>query len=61
MTTEFNDKHLLWWVLVAVNQARPLLTELTWKDLGAPDWVLPALRNKVTCLQEWEDRGGIRL
>lgn len=47
------DKHLLWWVLKAVNACRAegirpdsLVSETLWKNLGAPDWVLPAMLEK---------------
>ena len=53
MSDQFNDKHLLWWVLKAVDACRAvgvrpdtLLSETLWKNLGAPDWVLPAMREK---------------
>lgn len=47
------DKHLLWWVFKAIDAAgvggidRSLLLEPdTWSRLKAPDWVLPAMREK---------------
>jgi hypothetical protein len=53
MSSQFNDKHLLWWVLKAVNACRAagtrpdtLLSETMWKNIGAPEWVLPAMREK---------------
>ncbi|SHJ71215.1 hypothetical protein SAMN05444159_1291 [Bradyrhizobium lablabi] len=53
MTDQFNDKHLLWWVLRAIDACRSdgtrrdtLLSETMWKNLRAPDWVLPAIREK---------------
>lgn len=53
MSENFNDKHLLWWVLKAVHACRwqgvkpdTLVSETTWKNLGAPEWVLPAIREK---------------
>jgi len=46
-------KHLLWWVLYAINACRAegtrpdtLLSETLWDNFGAPDWVLPAIREK---------------
>ena len=48
-----NDKHLLWWVMRAIDACRAagtrrdtLLSETLWQNLGAPDWVLPAIREK---------------
>lgn len=45
------DKYLLFWTLKAINACRAegtrpetLLSETLWKNLGAPDWVLPAMR-----------------
>lgn len=59
MTSQFNDKHLLWWVLKAINACRAegtrpdtLLSETLWKNMGAPDWVLPAIREKYTDLED---------
>lgn len=50
MNSQFNDKHLLWWVLKAVDAydggLESLLSETTWKLIDAPDWVLPAMREK---------------
>ena len=53
MSDSFNDKHLLWWVLRAIHACRgqgttpeTLFSETLWKNLGAPDWVLPAIREK---------------
>jgi hypothetical protein len=47
------DKHLLFWVFKAIDACRAngstrdtLLSETIWKNLGAPDWVLPAIREK---------------
>jgi hypothetical protein len=47
------DKHLLYWVLKAIDACRSgrvgpdtLLSETLWKNLGAPDWVLPAMQEK---------------
>lgn len=46
-----NDKHLLWWIFKAIDECRAtgttrhtLLSETLWKNLGAPDWVLPAVK-----------------
>lgn len=45
------DKYLLFWILKAVNACRAegtrpdtLLSETLWKNLGAPQWVLPAVK-----------------
>lgn len=45
------DKYLLHWVFKAIHACRAvgvkpdtLLSETLWKNLGAPDWVLPAMR-----------------
>lgn len=53
MSDNFNERHLLWWVLRAVSACRAegtrpdtLQSETTWKNLGAPDWVLPAIKEK---------------
>lgn len=53
MNSQFNDKHLLWWVLKAIDACRAegvrpgtLLSETLWENLGAPAWVLPAMREK---------------
>lgn len=47
------DKHLLWWVFKAIEDVGGygatrghLLSAETWAGLNAPDWVLPALREK---------------
>ena len=44
------DKYLLFWTLKAIIACRAegtrpdtLLSETLWKNLGAPDWVLPAM------------------
>lgn len=54
MTDQFNDKHLLWWVLKAVHACRAkgttpdtLLSDTMWKNIGAPDWVLPSIEEKM--------------
>lgn len=48
-----NDKYLIWWILLAIKSCRAegtrpetLLSETLWKNLQAPDWVLPAIREK---------------
>lgn len=55
MSDKFNDKHLLWWVLRAIDccraegvSVRPgtLLSETMWKNIGAPGWVLPSISEK---------------
>lgn len=53
MNSQFNDKHLLWWVLKAIDACRAegirpnsLLSETLWKNLNAPAWVLSAMREK---------------
>lgn len=54
MTEKFNDKHLLWWVFRAIiasgenglNQL-DLTAPDTWEKIKAPDWVLPALHEKL--------------
>ena len=45
------DKYLLYWIFKAVDACRAkgtrpetLVSETLWKNLGAPDWVLPAIR-----------------
>ena len=47
------DKHLLWWIFKAIDACRAagttrdtLLSETLWNNLGAPDWVLPAVRER---------------
>lgn len=59
-----NKKHLLWWILRAIDACRAsrsdrhtLLSETTWKNLGAPEWVLPAIREKYADLDaKWPPR-----
>lgn len=53
------ERQLLHWTLRAVNACRSagtrpetLLSETTWKNLGAPDWVLPAMCEKYGQLDE---------
>ena len=53
MSEQFNDKHLLWWVLKAIDACRAegvrpntLVSETLWENLGAPKWVLQAMRDK---------------
>ena len=53
MSNLFNENHLLWWVMKAVHACRAdgtrpetLLSETMWKNIGAPAWVLPAVREK---------------
>lgn len=50
MSDQFNDKHLLWWVLKAAGLFEvgsiELLDPTMLAEIGAPDWVLPALREK---------------
>lgn len=53
MSDLFNDKHLIWWVLKAIDACRAegvrpdtLLSETLWANLAAPSWVLPAIREK---------------
>lgn len=48
-------EHLLWWVFRAIDACRAkgttrdtLLSETLWANLGAPAWVLPAIREKYT-------------
>ena len=57
MSDNFNDKHLLWWVLKAIHGCRAhgttphtLLSETLWANLGAPDWVLPAVKEKYAAM-----------
>lgn len=62
MNSQFNDKHLLWWMLQAVDQSGgPEGTEITpetltsdafWKAVGAPAWVAAAMREKYEVLRE---------
>lgn len=47
------EKHLLFWIFKAIDACRAngttrdtLLSETLWKNLGAPDWVLPAVRER---------------
>jgi hypothetical protein len=49
VSDRFNDKHLLWWVLKAIQAGQvehDLVSEAMWKNIGAPEWVLPAMREK---------------
>ena len=53
MTEPLTENHLLWWILKAIDACRAegvrpdtLLSETLWKNLGAPAWVLPAIREK---------------
>jgi len=55
---QLERKHLLWWVLYAINAYRvegirpdTLLSETLWDSLDAPDWVLPAIREKYKQMQ----------
>lgn len=55
MAELFNDKHLLWWVMRAIDACRAegvrpdtLLSETLWLNLGAPKWVLPAMQEKYS-------------
>jgi len=64
MSESFNDKHLLWWVLKAIDDnelewfqfREAIKKEKIWKDINAPDWVLPALLDKIRIM---EDEGGL--
>lgn len=46
------EKHLLYWIFKAIDACRggrgvapeTLLSETLWKNLGAPGWVLPAIK-----------------
>lgn len=47
------EAHLLYWIFKAIDACRAngttrdtLLSETLWKNLGAPDWVLPAVRER---------------
>jgi hypothetical protein len=55
MSDQFNDKHLLWWVFRAIDTYDTsfdgLLDENLWKLIDAPDWVLPAIREKHAVFQ----------
>ncbi len=49
----YNNKHLLWWIMRAIDVCRAegttrhtLLSETLWKNLAAPEWVLPSIREK---------------
>jgi hypothetical protein len=46
--SEESDRHLIWWVLKALDAHTAhrftLLREETWQEIGAPDWVYPAIR-----------------
>jgi hypothetical protein len=48
----FNDKHLLWWIMCLIREFGSdfhydhLLDENAWNTVGAPDWVLPSIREK---------------
>jgi hypothetical protein len=53
--SQFNDKHLLWWVLKIIDDVyhigrNDLLDEYILKD--APEWVAPALREKYEQILE---------
>lgn len=56
---EMNDKHLLWWVFKAIDASRAagttrrtLLSETMWNNLGAPDWVLPVVRERYAAFDD---------
>jgi len=53
MNSEFNDKHLLWWVLQVI---RPLdlRDPDVWRGVELPEWVIPALREKYRIMQDEE-------
>ena len=60
MSDLFNDKHLLWWVIKAIiehdsEEAVRIMESLYepsyWNYLGAPEWVLPAIREKITIFE----------
>jgi hypothetical protein len=65
MSDRFHDKHLLWWVLKAVDKgyatnAQNLLDEDMWKMLGADTlgdqkWLIPAIKEKYADLKESGD------
>ncbi len=55
MGNEFNRNHLLWWIMKAIHCCRAdgtrpdtLISETMWKNIGAPDWVLPAIKEKYS-------------
>lgn len=55
------DKYLLHWVFRAIDACRAegvrpdtLTSETLWKNLGAPDWVLPAMREARQRLTDGE-------
>lgn len=51
MSDLFNENHLLWWVLKAIDKCcirsvDVLTDESLWQQLDAPEWVLPAMEEK---------------
>jgi hypothetical protein len=55
------DNYLLHWVFRAIDACRAegvrpdtLTSETLWKNLGAPDWVLPAMREARQRLTDGE-------
>lgn len=55
----FNDKHLLWWILRAVDAAEGYGATrehiLSWVQHEAPEWALLALREKYEILNAHAD------
>jgi hypothetical protein len=45
-----SEQHLLWWIFKALDahtaHRYTLLREDTWKEIGAPDWVWPTIRQR---------------
>jgi len=62
MSEQFNDKHLLWWVIKAIAHHpldvsfADLKDDELWIDIEAPDWVMPAIFEKIKIM---EDEGGL--
>lgn len=59
MPSDFNDNHLIWWILKFVAEfgvdgdvrKETLLNSDYWEKVGAPHWVLPAIREKYRDLE----------
>lgn len=56
------ENHLLHWIFKAIDACRALgttrdtlLSETTWKNLGAPDWVLPAVKERYGAFDSKSD------
>lgn len=60
------DKHLVFWILRAIDACRAarvgpdtLLSETLWKNLGAPDWVLPAIQEQYVEFRKQHAAGSV--